>query len=89
MLVKSTYTDLASFSLINHFLVQLFTLSTAGCNSSVVSLTLSPTAIIAVSSAKVVTVASSGCGRLLLYSRYRMGHNTLPFGTPSLICLSS
>jgi len=78
VLVKSACTDLTAFSLTDHFLVQLFTLSTARCNFSVTSLTLSPTAIIALSSAKVVTVASSGCGRSLLYSSYRIGHNTLP-----------
>ena len=71
-LVKSTYTDLGSFSLINHFLIQLVILSTARCNFSVASSRLPPTAMTAVSSAKVATVASSGCGRSLFYSMYRI-----------------
>jgi hypothetical protein len=45
LLVKSSCTDWASFSLINHFLVQLFTLSTALCNFSVAASAPSPTAI--------------------------------------------
>jgi len=62
-----------------------FTLSTARCNFSVASSTLSPTAMMAVSSAKDVTVDSSGCGRSLVYSRYRTGPNTLTCGTLHLI----
>jgi hypothetical protein len=42
--VKSTCTNLASFSLIQHFLFQLFILSTVCCNFSVAYSTLSPTA---------------------------------------------
>jgi len=39
----------------------------------------------AVSPAKVATVVPSGCGRSLVYRRYRTGPNTLPFGTPALM----
>jgi hypothetical protein len=46
LLVQSTCTDFASFSLINQFLVQFFTLSTTRCNFSVAYPTLSPPAMI-------------------------------------------
>jgi hypothetical protein len=41
-------------------------LSPACCNFSVASSMLSPPAMIVMSSAKVATVASSGCGRSLV-----------------------
>ena len=59
VLVKSKSTYLASFNLTNHFLVQLFTLSTARCKFSVAFSMLYPTAMTSVSSAKVATVAFS------------------------------
>ena len=51
--VYGTNAILASFNSINHFLVQLFTLSTARCNFPVASSKVSSTAMIAVSSANL------------------------------------
>jgi hypothetical protein len=51
LLVKFTCIDLSSLRLMNHCAVQLLILSAARCSWSVASLTWSPTAIMAVSSA--------------------------------------
>jgi len=88
LLVKFTCVNLSSLSLINHCLVRLFSLSAAVCNFSVASSTLSPTAMMAVSSAKVATVVPSGCRRSLVYNRYRTVPNTHPFVTPALMGLN-
>ena len=80
---------LGFINLINHFLVRLFSLSTARCSFSVASLTMSPTATMAVSSAKIATVASPSSGRSLMYIRHTTGSNTLPSGTPNSVGLNS
>ena len=69
LLVKVTWIDLSSLSLISHCQVQLFISSAALCNSSVASTSSPPMAMMAVSSAKFATVVPSGCGRSLMYRR--------------------
>jgi len=88
LLVKVTWIDLSLLSLISYCRVQLFISSAAICNFSVASTTSAPTAMMAVSSAKVATVGPSGCGRSLVYRRYKTGPSTLPCGTPTLMGLS-
>jgi hypothetical protein len=83
--VNVMWDDLDSLILSFHFRVQLLISSKCSCRFAEVCVGSGLVVNMAVSSAKVLRIVLSGCGRSAVYNVYNNGPRMLPWGTPESI----